>query len=100
MGTSKTKPTTGGKIIIMFRIEVKKSAQKELSQISLPYNKKIVQAIDDLTFNPRPAGCKKLKGSEAYRIRVADYRIVYTIEDVIQLIKIQRMRQGKDVYKT
>ena len=84
----------------MFRIEVKKSAQKELSQIPPPYNKKIVQAIDGLALNPRPASCKKLKGSEAYRIRVADYRIVYTIEEVIQLIEIQRIRHRKDVYKT
>ena len=43
--------------------------------------------------------CKKLKGTEAYRIRVADYRIVYTIEDIIQLIEVQRVRHRKDVYK-
>lgn len=82
----------------MYRIEIKKSALKELSQITQPYNKKIVEAIDALADNPRPVGCKKLKGSEAYRIRVADYRIVYTIEGVIQLIEIQRIRHRKDVY--
>jgi mRNA interferase RelE/StbE len=84
----------------MHRIEIKKSALKELSQIPPPYNKKIVEAIDELAFNPRPVSCKKLKGSEAYRIRVADYRIVYIIEDVIQLIEIQRIRHRKDVYKS
>jgi mRNA interferase RelE/StbE len=47
----------------MYQIEIKKSAQKELSQISSPYNKKIVEAIDDLALDPRPAGAKKLKGS-------------------------------------
>ncbi len=84
----------------MFRIEVKKSAQKELSQITPPYKKRIIQAIDGLALNPRPAGCKKLKDREAYRIRVADYRVVYLIEDVIQLIEIQRIRHRKDVYKS
>jgi len=84
----------------MYRIEVKKSAQKELSQISSPYNKKIVEAIDNLALIPRPAGAKKLKGSEAYRIRVADYRIIYTIEDVIKVIEVQRIRHRKDAYKT
>lgn len=84
----------------MYRIEIKKSALKELSQISQPYNKKIVEAIDELATNPRPTGYKKLKGSEACRIRVADYRIVYIIADVIQLIEIQRIRHRKDVYKT
>jgi mRNA interferase RelE/StbE len=83
----------------MYRIEIKKSALKELSQIPPPYNKKIVEAIDELALNPRPVGYKKLKGSEAYRIRVADYRIVYTVEDVILLIEVQRVRHRKDVYK-
>jgi mRNA interferase RelE/StbE len=47
-----------------------------LSQIPHPYNKKIVEVIDGLALAPRPVGAKKLKGSEAYRIRVADYRII------------------------
>jgi mRNA interferase RelE/StbE len=83
----------------MYRIEIKKSALKELSQIPSPYNKKIIEAIDELATDPRPVGYKKLKGSEAYRIRVSDYRIVYTIEDVIQLIEIERIRHRKDVYR-
>ena len=84
----------------MYRIEIKRSALKELSQVSQPYNKKIVEAIDELATNPRPVGYKKLKGSEAYRIRVGDYRVVYIIEDVIRLIEIQRIRHRKDVYKS
>jgi mRNA interferase RelE/StbE len=83
----------------MYKITIKKSAQKELQQISPPYNQKIAEAIDDLADNPRPNGVKKLKGEEAYRIRVADYRIIYTIEDVIQIVEIQRIRHRKDAYK-
>jgi len=83
----------------MYLIEIKKSALKELAQIPSPYNRKIVEAIDELATNPRPVGYKKLKGSEACRIRVADYRIVYIITDVIQLVEIQRIRHRKDVYK-
>ena len=83
----------------MYKIVVKKSAVKGLAQISPPYNKKIVEAIDNLANNPRPEGIKKLKGEEAYRIRVADYRIVYTVEDVIEIVEIQRIRHRKDAYK-
>ncbi len=46
----------------MYTIVVKRSAIKELAQISPPYNKKIVEAIDSLANNPRPEGIKKLKG--------------------------------------
>ena len=83
----------------MYTIVVKKSAVKELAQITPPYNKKIVEAINNLANNPRPEGVKKLKGEEAYRIRVADYRVIYTIEDVIKVVEIQRIRHRKDAYK-
>lgn len=84
----------------MYTIVVKRTAQKELAQISSPYNKKIVEAIDSLPNDPRPKGCEKLKGGEAYRIRVSDYRIIYTIEDVIKIIEVQRIRHRKDAYTT
>lgn len=79
----------------MYTIAVKKSALKELAQITPPYNKKIIQAIDSLANNPIPEGVKKLKGEEGYRIRVADYRIIYTIEDV----EVQRIRHRKNAYE-
>jgi mRNA interferase RelE/StbE len=83
----------------MYRVVVKKSALKELAQITPPYTAKITEAIDQLSNDPRPEGVKKLKGEDAYRIRVADYRIIYTIEDVIKIVEIQRIRHRKDAYK-
>lgn len=83
----------------MYKITIKKSAQKELEQISPPYHQKIIDAIDNLAENPRPEGVKKLKGQEAYRIRVTDYRVIYSIEDVIKIVEIQRIRHRKDAYK-
>ncbi len=83
----------------MYQVQVKKSAIKELSQISAPYNQKIIIAIDGLAENPRPNGYKQLKGENAFRLRVGDYRIIYTIEDVIKIVEIQRVRHRRDVYK-
>jgi mRNA interferase RelE/StbE len=42
----------------MYKITIKKPAQKELSQISPPFSQKIVEAIDALAENPRPEGVK------------------------------------------
>ena len=42
---------------------------------------KIETSLLELEENPRPAGCKKLKGRSGYRIRVGDYRVIYEIED-------------------
>lgn len=49
----------------MYAIVIKKSAIKELNQITSPFNIKIAEAIDSLAINPRPEGVKKLKGGDA-----------------------------------
>jgi mRNA interferase RelE/StbE len=83
----------------MYHIEIKKSAQKELAEIPAPYNRKIVDAIDGLAEEPRPQNVKKLKGEDGYRIRVGDYRVIYTIEDVVKIVEVQRVRNRKDAYR-
>lgn len=63
--------------------------------------KKVEIAIDDLSLNPRPAGCKKLKATQdsLWRIRVGDYRLVYSVADKIEVVDIRRVRPRKDVYE-
>ncbi|MCB9327365.1 MAG: type II toxin-antitoxin system RelE/ParE family toxin [Lewinellaceae bacterium] len=52
-----------------------------------------------LKANPRPDGCVKLTGStNEFRIRVANYRVLYTVEDKILLVQVIRIRNRKDVY--
>ncbi len=58
-----------------------------------------MSAINGLRHNPRPHGYTKLKGSEGYRIRVGDYRIVYDIDDGAQIVTIRRAQNRKDVYR-
>ncbi len=61
---------------------------------------RVMAAIDALSDEPRPSGVKKLVGSElTYRIRVGDYRVVYSIEDRMLLLLIQRIRHRSDVYR-
>lgn len=72
-----------------YRVEFNKRYLKDLEQISSKVQKQIGQKIRDLAFNPRPAGCKKLHGSDdLYRIRCGDYRVIYTIKDDILLVLI------------
>ena len=61
---------------------------------------RVVAAIDALAEEPRPAGVKKLVGSEhTYRIRVADYRVVYSIEDRLLVVLVERIRRRGEVYR-
>jgi mRNA interferase RelE/StbE len=55
--------------------------------------------LEALIEAPRPPGCKKLKGGEKeYRIRVGDYRIIYTIDDLAKAIEVTRVAHRREVY--
>ena len=60
---------------------------------------KIENSLLELEENPRPAGCKKLKGRSGYRIRVGDYRIIYEIEDNILRVIVIDLGNRKDIYR-
>jgi len=51
-----------------------------------------------LATNPRPPGCKKLKGRNGYRIRLADYRIIYEILDKALIIDVINLGHRKEIY--
>ena len=46
--------------------------------------------------NPRPEGCRKLVRSDnAFRVRVGDYRVIYTVEDLIFVVAIESIRHRR-----
>lgn len=82
-----------------YTILVERYAQKQIIKLDKKLIPVIKTAIAELSDNPRPFGYKKLKGEEAYRIRVGDYRIIYEIDDNIILITVVSVGHRKDVYK-
>ncbi len=82
-----------------YKVRLERRAQKKLARVSEPYYSNIKTAILDLAKNPRPQGCKKLKGRDAFRIRVANYRIIYEIQDAILLVDVIDLGHRKDIYK-
>jgi len=81
-----------------YLLNFSKQAFKELEKINDPYYSNIKKAIYNLAENPRPQGYKKLKGTEGYRIRVGDYRIIYDIFDKELLVEIITLGNRKDIY--
>ncbi len=82
-----------------YNIQIKKSAAKELSKLPKNDLKRIVKNIQDLSTDPRPDGCKKLSKDEKYRIRIGNYRVLYSIEDDILVIYVVKVGHRKDLYK-
>lgn len=83
-----------------YSIKYKRSAFEELLQLPMSIAHKVKTAIDSLSENPRPQGCKKLKGSvKDYRIRIGNYRVIYTITDTILIVTVIKIAHRKDVYR-
>ena len=83
-----------------YRLVVEQRLDKDTRRLPHTDRKKIDQAILDLASNPRPHGCKKLTDNEGYRIRVGNYRVLYTIDDQSKTIVIYRIKvRNESTYK-
>jgi mRNA interferase RelE/StbE len=83
-----------------YRVEFRPSAEKDLKRLPSTVQRRVIDAIWRLADEPRPAGCRKLVGGkDAYRIRVGDYRIIYTIADVVLVVGIQSIRHRREAYR-
>ena len=81
-----------------FRIELRPAAVKALRRIDPQDRPRIQGAIALLGENPRPPGAKALQGRDAWRVRVGNYRIIYTVDDDVLLIVVVTLGHRKDVY--
>jgi mRNA interferase RelE/StbE len=82
-----------------FEIRIKKSAEREMDALPAQIFSRITKEILQLESSPRPRGCKKLRGRHEYRLRVGDYRILYTVNDDSSSIEIITVGHRRDVYR-
>lgn len=83
-----------------YSVSLKSSAKRELARLPEEAISRIFPKIEALAADPRPHGCKKLRGSrDVWRIRIGDYRVVYTIEDTAKQIEVTRIAHRRDVYE-
>ena len=75
------------------------SAQKDLKRLPRKIADRILEVATGLADNLRPHGSLKLQGGEnKYRLRVGDYRVIYSIFDDIVTVLIVKVRHRKDAY--
>ena len=83
-----------------YTVVILPSAERELKAIPIQFARQIRARIKSLEDDPRPPGCKKLKGESRglYRIRQGDYRIIYDVQDQITTVTVVKVGDRKDVY--
>lgn len=82
-----------------YRLEIKRSAAKEIAVLPRSVCQRVVAKIQLLASDPRPNGCEKLSGAEKYRVRQGDYRILYEIIEATKAVVIVKVGNRKDVYR-
>ena len=83
-----------------YHVALTASAAKELKKLPGRLVAHIVPRLESLRANPRPPGCKKMQGGDhEWRIRIGDYRVVYTIDDAKLLVEVTRVRHRSGVYE-
>ena len=66
----------------MYDLHIERNAEKDFKKIPKNDFLKIIPEIKSLSNNPRPAGCRKITGTDhSWRIRIGDYRVIYDIDD-------------------
>ena len=82
-----------------YQVILPRSVQKELDRLPDDVARRIVVRLTGLETNPRPADVKKLKGRDAWRIRVGDYRVIYEIHDRFLQIIVITVGHRREIYR-
>jgi mRNA interferase RelE/StbE len=82
-----------------YRVEVRPAALRALRKLDPTVRPRIEGAIILLAEDPRPPASRPLTGRPAYRVRVGDYRIIYTVHDDLLLIIVVTLGHRRDVYR-
>lgn len=84
----------------MYKVEVRRRAQRALDKLPKTDFQAVVEAIKELAQTPRPRGVEKVKSTGLWRIRQGDYRVIYGIDDNQQLVTVVRVGHRREIYRS
>ena len=86
--------------MVEYRVELKRTAARELELLEPVLAKRVLAALQALTAQPRPRQFRKLTGSEnSYRLRVGAYRVLYQIDDRQRLVVVYALGHRREIYR-
>jgi mRNA interferase RelE/StbE len=87
---------------VAYRLEISQRVRKAMVRFPRQDQARILVALKELAEEPRPAGCLSVEGAPrgTYRVRVGDYRVVYTVLDDEQVVMVARVvRRSENTYR-
>lgn len=82
-----------------YTIVIKRSAEEEMDRLPARTFDRVAQGILRLERDPGPKGSKRLRGVQDYRLRVGEYRVLYSIDDQKRVVEVIAVGHRRDVYR-
>jgi mRNA interferase RelE/StbE len=83
----------------VYEVELHRNVRKALDKFQEQERLKLASALLKLEKEPRPRGVEKVRGTELWRIREGDYRLVYHIDDERKVVAVVRIGHRRDIYR-
>jgi mRNA interferase RelE/StbE len=80
-------------------VRLSDDARREFLELPRDIRERVAKRLTILEENPFPAGCKKLTGTNHYRIRIGSHRVVYFIRFEDRIVQVTRIRHRRDAYR-
>jgi mRNA interferase RelE/StbE len=84
---------------LAYIVKLTPATEKAVGKFPKEIRARIANRLVELATDPRPPGSIKLSGEDAYRTRVGDYRIIYTIQDDRLIVLVIDVGHRRDVYR-
>lgn len=82
-----------------YAVVIHTPAKKSLCRLPENIQTRIARIMLALEGNPRPSGAVKLSGRDGWRVRVGDYRVIYTIDDAKKRVVIYAIGHRREIYR-
>jgi mRNA interferase RelE/StbE len=85
---------------VTWRVEFRPSARAELLALDRPVQTRVLRSLTRLADDPRnAANVEAMKGGDLYRLRVGDWRVIYTLHDDVTTVLVVRVAHRREAYR-
>jgi mRNA interferase RelE/StbE len=83
-----------------YSVVLKPSVEKDLRSLPKTTIVRAMKQIEELRSDPIPRKALKLESTQdLYRIRIGDYRVVYSLDRQLKQVIIQYIRHRREIYR-
>jgi len=82
-----------------YTLQIVSTAERQFLKLQTPLQNRIKNKLFSLEMAPRPHGSQKLHGTDFFRIRIGDYRVIYSVDDVHKIVKVLDIGHRREVYR-